>query len=122
MRKAQLTAVVICERGVTIRLYFLSAQISSSFTSQTERNIKWHKSTRLPAEPWRRPSDREPRENAILETYCDGPPVPQLTDGVGQDERGKPEDCQKLRASRSNKEEEGGKKWRRTEKKGKNEE
>lgn len=31
-----------------------------------------------------------------FETYCDGPPVAQLTDGVGQDESGEPEDCQQL--------------------------
>lgn len=29
-------------------------------------------------------------------TYCDGPPVAQLTDGVGQDEGGEPEDGQQL--------------------------
>ena len=30
-------------------------------------------------------------------TYCDGPPVTKLTDGVGHDESGKPENSQELR-------------------------
>ena len=35
-----------------------------------------------------------------MKTYSDGPPVTQLTDGVGQDERRKPENSQELREER----------------------
>lgn len=37
----------------------------------------------------------------VSSTYCDGPPVTELTDGVGQDEGGKPEDSQELREERT---------------------
>ncbi len=35
--------------------------------------------------------------HSLIKTYCDGPPVTKLTDGVGQDESGKPENSQELR-------------------------
>lgn len=48
-----------------------------------------------------------------LKTYRDGPPVTKLADSVGQDEDGKPENCQQLREGRKVKvaqKEEGNKK------------
>lgn len=47
-----------------------------------------------------------------MKTYCDGPPVTEFTDGVGQDESGKPENSQELREERN------GRKERSKQKKG----